>query len=93
MDEFSQSLLSKATIGDINNPLYVITQFALEYPHLRAGGALLPDLIQLYWWMHTELAYRVTREYAENHSIEEVILKADKHTGLDLTQLYERVRG
>ncbi len=86
--------MSTESIGDQRSPWYILSQFALEYPRLKAGGALLPDLIQLYWWIHTELAYRVSREYAQNHSIEEVLTKVDeKYPGMEIFQLYERVRG
>ena len=93
IDDFQQGVLATPNTGDKEKPLYVISQFALEYPHLQAGGALLPDLIQLYLWIHSQLAYRVTRQYAEHHTLAEVISKADKYTGIELSQLYERVRG
>ncbi len=94
MEEFSQSLLSLESIGDQKNPWYIISQFALEYPRLKAGGELLPDLIHLYWWIHTELAYRVTREYAEKHCISEVLSKVnEKYPEMEIFQLYERMRG
>ena len=95
MDEFSQALLSSTNIGNpTQNELYVLSQFALEYPRLQAGGVLLPDLIALYQWIHSELAFLVTRNYAENNTIEEVLTKADKRfTGLNITDLYERVKG
>ena len=64
------------------------------YPRLKAGGALLPDLIEFYQWIHTELAYLVTRNYARKNGFEEVITKANqKFEGRDLFQLYERVKG
>ena len=94
MEEFSQTLMSLKSIGNIENPCYIISQFTLEYPRLKAGGALLPDLIKLYWWIHTELAYRVTREYAEKHSIEEILTRLDKkYPDVEVFKLYERVRG
>ena len=93
-EEFSQSMLASVNATDMKNLHYVLFKFALAYPRLKAGGALLPDLIEFYQWIHTELAYLVTYNYAQNHGLEEVITKADqKYEGLDLCQLYERVKG
>ena len=64
------------------------------YPRLKAGGALLPDLIEFYQWIHRELAYLVTKNYARKNGFEEVITKAyQKYEGRDLFHLYERVKG
>ena len=103
MDEFSQAMLSSIDIGDINNKLYVLSKFALEYPRLEAAGALLPDLLDFYRWIHIELAYRMTHKYAEKHTIQEVISKEDQeykkittekeYVGFEPVQLYERVKG
>ena len=88
-------MLASVNLSDVTkNPHYVLSKFALVYPRLKAGGALLPDLIEFYWWIHTELSYLVTYNYAKNHGLEEVITKADQRfEGLNLCQLYERVRG
>ncbi len=93
MGDFLNAVLASPNTGDEENPLYALSQFALEYSHLCAGEAVLPDLIHLYWWIHTDLAYRVTRRYAERHTIGEVISRADKHTDVEVSQLYDRVRG
>ena len=94
MDEISQTILSSVDIGDAKNKLYVLSKFVLEYPRLQAAGALLPDLLEFYQWIHTELAYLVTRKYAETESIEAVITTAEqKYAGIDLNKLYERVKG
>ena len=87
-------MLSSVNASDVKNPQYVLSKFALAYPRLKAGGALLPDLIEFYQWIHTELAYLVTYNYAQNNTLEDVITKADKkYEGLDLCQLYDRVKG
>ena len=94
MDEISQTVLSSVEIGDTNNTLYILSKFVLEYPRLHAAGALLPDLLEFYQWIHTELAYLVTRKYAESESIGAVIKTAEKkYAGIDLNKLYERVKG
>ena len=88
-------MLASANLNDVTrNQFYVLSKFALTYPHLKAGGALLPDLIEFYQWIHTELAYLVTKKYAQKNGFEEVITKADqKYEGRDLFKLYERVKG
>ena len=103
MDEFFQVMLSSANISDTKNQLFVLSKFALEYPRLQAVGALLPDLLDFYQWIHVELAYRMTFKYAEDHTIQDVIEKADteykrcgtekESTGFELPQLYEKVKG
>ncbi len=95
MDEFSQTMLSSVDIGDASkNEFYVLSKFVLEYPRLKAAGALLPDLLEFYQWIHSELAYLVTRKYAEKESIGTVITKAEeKYAGIDLNKLYEKVKG
>ena len=88
-------MLASANLNDVTrNQFYVLSKFALTYPRLKAGGALLPDLIEFYQWIHTELAYLVTKKYAQKNGFEEVITKADqKYEGRDLFKLYERVKG
>ena len=88
-------MLASANVSDVTqNKFYVLSRFALMYPRLKAGGALLPDLIEFYQWIHRELAYLVTEKYAQRHGLEEVITKADqKYEEIDLFQLYERVKG
>ena len=94
-EEFSRSMLASANVSDVTqNKFVVLSKFALMYPRLKAGGALLPDLIEFYQWIHRELAYLVTKNYAQRHGLEEVITKADqKYEEIDLFQLYERVKG
>ena len=88
-------MLASANLNDVtHNQFYVLSKFALTYPRLKAGGALLPDLIEFYQWIHTELAYLVTKKYAQKNGFEEVITKADqKYEGRDLFKLFERVKG
>ena len=94
-EELSRSILASANVSDFTrNHFYVVSKFALMYPRLKAGGALLPDLIEFYQWIHTELAYMVTKNYAQRHGFEEVITKADqKYERHYFSKLYERVKG
>ena len=32
---------------------YLLGHFAQEWRWLQAGGLLLPDLVEFYWWLHT----------------------------------------
>ena len=85
-------MLASVNVSDVtHNQFYVLSKFALTYPRLRAGGALLPDLIEFYQWIHRQLAYLVTRNYAQRHGLEEIISKADQKDYL--FQLYDRVKG
>ena len=77
-----------------DNQLQILSKFALAYPRLKAGGAVLPDLIEFYTWIHEELAYRVDKTYASNNSLEEILTKACKRYGTeDLFTLFNRVKG
>ena len=93
MDEFTHTILS-LDVNSAQNELYVLSIFALEHHRLQAAGSLLPDLLELYHWIHNELAYLITYEDARSHTIKEVIEREnEKYGGLELIQLYERVRG
>ena len=93
-EELSWSILASANASNATqNQFYILSKFALTYRRLNAGGALLPDLIEFYQWIHRELAYLVTKNYAQRHGLEEVITKTARKCEIDLFQLYERVKG
>ena len=83
-DEFTHTMLSSVDINSAQNKFYVLSIFALEHHRLQAAGSLLPDLLELYHWIHNELAYVVTYEDARSDTIEDVI---EKYGGLELVQL------
>ena len=87
MDEFTHTMLSSVDVNSAQNEFYVLSIFALEHRRLQAAGSLLPDLLELYHWIHNELAYLVTCDEARSLTIEDVI---EKH---ELVQLYVRVTG
>ena len=62
---------------------------------LQLGGALLPDLVELYQWLHTHLSHLVTYERATKISIGNVIsLTAKRYSQkvcTNLTNLFERM--
>lgn len=55
-------VLSSVTAADPTHPLYPLSQFVIEYPRLRVGMDLLPSLLELYQWLHSELCYAVSYE-------------------------------
>ena len=44
--------------------LFALSQFVLEYNCLKLGSDLLHGILELYQWLHNELAYAVTYEDA-----------------------------
>ena len=62
---------------------------------LQLGGALLPDLVKFYKWIHTHLSHLVTYERAKEMSIGKVISSSAKRYSLkvcvNLTNLFDRI--
>ena len=75
----------------------MLTQFVLERPQLQAGGRLLPDLVEFYLWLHTQLAYIVSYDKATELKIGQVVERAverySKDFGTHIKELYKRVKG
>ena len=75
----------------------MLTQFVLERPQLLAGGHLLPDLVEFYLWLHTQLAYIVSYDNATELKIGQVVERAverySKDYGKHVKDLYDRVKG
>ena len=71
----------------------VVSMFAMDYRQLHCGGALLPDLVKFYQWLHTFLAYSLTHEAASTTTIGQVIERAEKECadGPNIKKLYNRV--
>ena len=76
--------------------LLVLHQFAREEKNLQKGGALLPDLVEFYQWIHTELSYLVTYEKAKQISIGRIISLSSRRYSQDyfehLTGLFKRIK-
>lgn len=68
----------------------------MEWPRLQRGGFLLPDLIELYQWLHSNIAHLLTYDQAATMTIGHVITQAEKNSskesGQHLRALYERVK-
>lgn len=93
--EFTQALQSSISVCENTKEKFsVLTKFAMEYPRLKLGARLLPDLVKLYNWIHRELKCLVEESYAENNGLEEIITKGDKlFPDIDLCKLHQRVTG
>ena len=93
--DFTHSVLSCSDIEQ--NNIAVLSPFALEWRRLKAGGELLPDLVELYQWLHTNLAHVVSYEMACKVKIKSVIDRAvRKYTpeeGDHLLKLFDKVKG
>ena len=74
--------------------MYLIIEFYISRYLSQVGGRLLPDLIQLYQWLHTHLSHLVTRDRAYNKlNIGRVIHLASQRVDPTLKDLYNRVKG
>lgn len=78
--------------GNVNQHL---SKFVTSWERLQVGGALLPDLVELYTWLHKNLAYVLTLEKASEitigHIIELIERKRGKDLGKHMRSLYEKV--
>jgi len=77
--------------------LIALQHFTVEYERLQVGGALLPDLVEFYQWIHTHLSHLVTYEIAKQITIGQVFrLSANRYSkdiSEHLTNLLERIIG
>ena len=93
--DFTHSVLSATDIEQ--NNIALLSRFALEWRRLQAGGELLPDLVELYQWLHTDLAHIVSYEMACKVKIKSVIDRAVRKYSPDmgehLRQLFAKVKG
>ena len=92
------SLLSNINIGDhIASSEHLLAQLALLRHQLEIGGLLLSDLIELYQWLHQELAYVITQSDAETIPISRAVRVLAKsyspEEGERLHSLYKRLKG
>lgn len=75
--------------------LWLLSKFGTGWETLQAGGDLLPDLVEFYTWLHTNLTYTLTKEEAETMSIGQIITLArdnlNKESGNMIWELYDRV--
>lgn len=74
----------------------LLSNIAMNWQQLQVGGALLPDLVEFYAWLHKNLAHMLTFERASTICIGRVISLIEKNRGPDLGKhirsLYESVK-
>ena len=78
------------------NNFAILHRFISERKRFRISSILIPNLLKLYNLLHTNFNYFVTREEAEEKTIDEVIADINKKCKLPLNvlnvkELYERV--
>ena len=75
--------------------LFALYHFTFEYERLQVGGILLPDLLELYQWIHIYVSHLVTYEKAQQITIGEVIsLSASRYSQElceHLTELFKTI--
>ena len=90
----SMSVLSDASLADPSNELYSLSRFVLEYPRLRGGMELLPGIVELYQYLHTEFMYAITYKEATTISLKRLGKVIAKHyvTSGDRKAHYEKLK-
>ena len=94
--DYMKSLVSATEANDCSYAhLFALHQFTLEQKKLQVGGALLPDLVEFYKWIHTQLSHLVTYQRAKQITIGKVISLTAKRYSQELcehlTKLFERI--
>ena len=93
--DFTHSVLSSGDV--VREDIALLSRFSLQWRRLQAGGELLPDLVELYQWLHTDLAHLVSYNKACTVTIRKVINRAmrkySRDRGQHLEQLFLRVKG
>ena len=98
MQEFTHCILGSGTLQQLSNggSLFILYNTAMDWKHLHCGGLLLPDLIEFYQWLHTNISHLVTVEHAAIITIGRVIEIARQNLTKDfaeyLNDLYKRVK-
>lgn len=68
----------------------LLSLFAKNLSMLQAGGALLPDLIEFYLWIHQDLKCTLSEDDAKNKPLLEIV----KNYGDDHHRnLYKKLKG
>ncbi len=67
--------------GSLNEPSQAgghsfLLKVIMEWPRLSSGGKLLPFLIELYRWLHTNISHLISYEHATSLTIGQVIKNA-----------------
>lgn len=78
----TDTILSSDSIGDLSNQLYPLSRFVVEYPRLRVGVELLPSILELYQWLHSELTFAVSYEQATSITLGRLSKVLTRHSML-----------
>lgn len=70
---FLLSILFSKNLFNKDCSLYILYQFLLRRPALNVGAHLLPNLIDLYNWIHSQASFTVTSDVAKKTSILKVL--------------------
>ena len=83
--------------GEDVEEIALLSKFFHQWKRLSIGGGLLPHLVEFYFWLHTELAYVVSKERAYkvklNTVIEQAVKKYPPDRGKYLQELFTKVKG
>ena len=96
--EFTHYVLSSDDLQQHSEggKLRFLAKFAQEQPQLQIGGALLPNLVELYQWLHTHYIHLLTSEQACSITIGQVIKLAEQNLssqlGKHIRSLYDSVK-
>lgn len=67
--DFFLQMFSSTSLNEVTCHLYALYQFILRRPKLNAGGVLLPQLVQLYLWLHRLLNHRLPLDSANKITV------------------------
>ena len=95
----SEKDLVQSILGDGEKNLGglgLLSDFAIKLERLKIGKDLLPDLVEFYTWIHTNLSHVLTMDRASTVSISQIIEQAEnkmsRESGRHLRDLYVRVQ-
>ena len=90
----TRAILSRVDVSDAKtNELYPLSRFVLEYPRLKIAGDLLPSIVELYQWLHSELSYAVTYDDAKTITLNRLAKVIAKRRQGETKAQYERLKG
>ena len=97
-DELIHSILSSGDLQEHSKggKLSLLAKFTIEWPLLCKGEDLLPDLVEMYQWLHKDIAHLLTYEEASSITIGQVVSfarkKLNKQDGEHIWNLYQKVK-
>lgn len=94
--ELTHHILSSGDLQQLSGEKFsLLVRFIMDHPQFYIGGILLPDLVELYQWLHMNYAHMLTYERASSITIGKMINLAEKNLSRDLgnhvRKLYDRV--